>query len=61
MSKVWLITGSSLGFGRTLAEAVLAHGDQLVATARNPQQLADLRAKYGKAREYDSSGWKKSA
>jgi NAD(P)-dependent dehydrogenase (short-subunit alcohol dehydrogenase family) len=48
MPKVWLITGSSRGFGRTLAEAVLAHGDQLVATARNPQQLADLRAKYGK-------------
>jgi NAD(P)-dependent dehydrogenase (short-subunit alcohol dehydrogenase family) len=42
MSKVWLITGSSRGLGRSIAEAVRAHGDQLVATARSPQQLADL-------------------
>jgi NAD(P)-dependent dehydrogenase (short-subunit alcohol dehydrogenase family) len=47
MSKVWLITGSSRGFGRSLAEAVLAKGDQLVATARKPEQLADLAARYG--------------
>jgi NAD(P)-dependent dehydrogenase (short-subunit alcohol dehydrogenase family) len=42
MSKVWLITGSSRGLGRALAEAVLAEGHRLVATARNPSQLADL-------------------
>lgn len=42
MSRVWLITGSARGLGRAIAEAVLAHGDYLVATARNPQQLADL-------------------
>jgi NAD(P)-dependent dehydrogenase (short-subunit alcohol dehydrogenase family) len=47
MSKVWLITGSSRGFGRALAEAVLDGGDKLVATARNPAQLADLVARYG--------------
>ncbi|MFC5451253.1 oxidoreductase [Paenibacillus aestuarii] len=47
MSKVWLITGSSRGFGRSLAEAVLAKGDQLVATARKPEQLADLADRYG--------------
>src|SRR5260370_18616445 len=47
MSKVWLITGSSRGFGRSLAEAVLAHGDCLVATARNPEQLSDLVTRYG--------------
>ncbi|MGH6940271.1 oxidoreductase [Hypericibacter sp.] len=47
MSKVWLITGSSRGLGRMLAEAVLAHGDNLVATARNPAQLADLVERYG--------------
>ena len=35
MSKVWLITGSSRGLGRALAEAVLASGDQVVATARD--------------------------
>jgi NAD(P)-dependent dehydrogenase (short-subunit alcohol dehydrogenase family) len=47
MSKVWFITGSSRGLGRSLAEAVLAHGDLLVATARNPEQLNDLASKYG--------------
>jgi NAD(P)-dependent dehydrogenase (short-subunit alcohol dehydrogenase family) len=47
MSKVWLITGSSRGLGRALAEAVLAAGHKLVATARNPEQLADLVARYG--------------
>src|SRR5712671_5080721 len=46
MSKVWLITGSSRGLGRALAEAVLATGDRLVATARNPAQLADLVERY---------------
>src|ERR1700674_5821858 len=46
MSKVWLITGSSRGLGRRLAEAVLATGDRLVATARNPAQLADLVERY---------------
>lgn len=47
MSKVWLITGSSRGFGRSLAEAVLANGDWLVATARRPEQIADLAERYG--------------
>jgi NAD(P)-dependent dehydrogenase (short-subunit alcohol dehydrogenase family) len=47
MSKVWLITGSSRGLGRSLAEAVLAEGNELVATARNPAQLGDLVARYG--------------
>ena len=47
MAKVWLITGSSRGLGRALADAVLAAGHQLVATARNPAQLADLVERYG--------------
>lgn len=47
MSKVWLITGSSRGLGRNLAEAVLAQGDLLVATVRNSEQLADLVSTYG--------------
>ena len=47
MSKVWLVTGSASGLGRDIAEAVLASGDRLVATARNPKQLADLVARYG--------------
>ncbi|MEZ2132092.1 MULTISPECIES: oxidoreductase [unclassified Sinorhizobium] len=47
MTKVWLISGSSRGLGRALAEAVLAAGDRLVATARVPSQLEDLKAQYG--------------
>jgi len=47
MSKVFLVTGSSRGLGRTVAEAVLAAGHQLVASARSPQQLDDLVERYG--------------
>ncbi|WP_276120495.1 SDR family NAD(P)-dependent oxidoreductase [Pararhizobium qamdonense] len=47
MSRTWLITGSANGLGRTIAEAVLRHGDRLVATARNPQQLSALKEQYG--------------
>jgi len=46
MSKVWLVTGSVSGLGRNIAEAVLASGDRLVATARDPRRLADLVQKY---------------
>jgi NAD(P)-dependent dehydrogenase (short-subunit alcohol dehydrogenase family) len=41
-SKVWFITGSSRGFGAELVRAVLAHGDRVVATARQPEQLRAL-------------------
>jgi NAD(P)-dependent dehydrogenase (short-subunit alcohol dehydrogenase family) len=47
MSKVWLVTGSASGLGRNIAEAVLASGDRIVATARDPRRLEDLMAKYG--------------
>jgi NAD(P)-dependent dehydrogenase (short-subunit alcohol dehydrogenase family) len=47
MSKVWLVTGSASGLGRSIAEAVLAFGDRLVATARDPGRLEDLVKKYG--------------
>jgi NAD(P)-dependent dehydrogenase (short-subunit alcohol dehydrogenase family) len=46
MTKTWLITGSSRGFGRELAQAVLDSGDQAVLTARRPEQLDDLVRKY---------------
>ncbi|WP_342376955.1 SDR family NAD(P)-dependent oxidoreductase [Myxococcus stipitatus] len=45
-SKVWLITGSSRGLGRAFAEAALAAGDRVVATARDPGQLQELIARY---------------
>ena len=44
--KVWFITGTSSGFGRALAEEVLAKGDWVVATARKPEVLQDLVEKY---------------
>ena len=47
MSKVWLVTGSGSGLGRNIAQAVLASGDSLLATARDPRQLEDLVQKYG--------------
>src|SRR5215831_4380467 len=47
MSKVWLVTGSASGLGRNIAQAVLASGDRLVATARDLRQLEDLVQKYG--------------
>src|SRR3954469_9870942 len=49
MPKRWLITGSSRGIGRALAEAVLAAGDRVIATARDPAQLDDLAVRYGDA------------
>ena len=43
----WLITGSSRGFGYELAKAALEAGDNVVATARRPGQLAGFAGKYG--------------
>ncbi len=41
-SPAWFITGCSTGFGRELAQQVLAGGGRVAATARDPKQLADL-------------------
>jgi NAD(P)-dependent dehydrogenase (short-subunit alcohol dehydrogenase family) len=43
-SKVWLITGTSSGFGREIALEALARGDRVVATARDPRSLEQLVA-----------------
>ena len=45
--NTWFITGSSRGFGRALATAALKAGDRVVATARKPEQLADLVEQFG--------------
>jgi len=45
--KVWLITGSASGLGRHIVEAALAAGEQVVASARRPEELADLDARRG--------------
>jgi NAD(P)-dependent dehydrogenase (short-subunit alcohol dehydrogenase family) len=47
MSKVWLITGSARGLGREIVEAALRAGERVVATARDPHQLAELLTRYG--------------
>ncbi|HEY5398185.1 MAG TPA: SDR family NAD(P)-dependent oxidoreductase [Trebonia sp.] len=47
MSQVFFLTGSSRGLGRKIAEAVLAAGHELVATARQPASLSDLAEQYG--------------
>ena len=46
MSKVWLISGCSTGFGREIALAALAHGDRVAATARRLQSIEDIVADY---------------
>ncbi|WP_184546500.1 oxidoreductase [Mucilaginibacter sp. FT3.2] len=46
MEKIWFITGSSRGLGRSLTAAVLAKGDKVAATARNPAQLKDFEDQY---------------
>jgi NAD(P)-dependent dehydrogenase (short-subunit alcohol dehydrogenase family) len=44
MARAWLITGASSGFGRAIADAALARGDSVAATARRTDALADLDA-----------------
>src|ERR687891_341497 len=41
-SSVWFITGASSGLGRALTETTLERGHRVVATARDPEALADL-------------------
>ena len=45
--KVWFITGTSKGFGRVWAEAALARGDRVAATARDVKSLDPLVERYG--------------
>lgn len=48
MDRTWFVTGSSRGLGRALADAVVAAGERLCATARDPATLADLADAGGK-------------
>ena len=45
--RTWLITGISSGFGRHLTQQLLARGDRVVGTVRNPDAADDLKARYG--------------
>lgn len=59
MSKqlVWLITGTSSGFGRDLAIAALNRGDKVIATARGRSlaKLADLKNQGADVLELDAT------
>ncbi|NRP70182.1 putative oxidoreductase [Ensifer psoraleae] len=44
MAQTWFITGCSTGFGRALAQHVIALGHNVVVTARDATQVADLSA-----------------
>ncbi len=37
---VWMITGTSQGFGHELVRAALQRGDSVIATSRNPRKVA---------------------
>lgn len=46
MSKVWLITGCSTGFGRELAKEVLKAGYKAGVASRNTDDVKDIIAEY---------------
>lgn len=45
-SRVWLVTGTSSGFGRRLVTSALQRGDRVIATARSLDKLQDLVASH---------------
>jgi NAD(P)-dependent dehydrogenase (short-subunit alcohol dehydrogenase family) len=47
MTRTWIVTGSSRGFGRELVKAALEGGDRVLATARRPEEVDDLVQEYG--------------
>lgn len=46
MSKTWLITGVSSGFGYEMTKQLLEAGDIVVGTVRNHKKVEDLMKKY---------------
>ncbi|KAK1231811.1 hypothetical protein PQX77_005025 [Marasmius sp. AFHP31] len=48
MSRVWFITGTSTGLGKSLLELVLKSGERVVATSRDPSSHASLTTTYSK-------------
>lgn len=47
MAKVWLITGSGSGLGRSIAEAGIATGNNVVAGSRRLEELNALVERHG--------------
>jgi NADP-dependent 3-hydroxy acid dehydrogenase YdfG len=48
--KIWLITGISSGLGKALAQAVMANGDFVIGTLRQPAQVEAFN------RDHDGKG-----
>jgi len=48
-NRIWFITGASRGFGRSFAQAALAAGDRVAATARDTSSLEELVGDHGDA------------
>jgi NAD(P)-dependent dehydrogenase (short-subunit alcohol dehydrogenase family) len=46
-TRTWFITGVNSGFGRELAQQLLARGDRVAGTVRREGSVDDLRAQYG--------------
>jgi len=46
--KTWFITGASRGFGALIASRALQAGDNVVATARDPQKIVDALGNHPK-------------
>ncbi|KAJ6622705.1 hypothetical protein B0H10DRAFT_2162707 [Mycena sp. CBHHK59/15] len=49
-SRVWLVTGTSSGLGNALVKEILAAGERVIATLRNPALLQDLEAEFPRER-----------
>jgi NAD(P)-dependent dehydrogenase (short-subunit alcohol dehydrogenase family) len=45
--QTWFITGVNSGFGRHMAEQLLARGDGVAGTVRNLSAMDELKARYG--------------
>ena len=46
MTRTWLITGVSSGFGRELTTQLLDRGDRVLGTVRDASKITDLAEKY---------------
>jgi NAD(P)-dependent dehydrogenase (short-subunit alcohol dehydrogenase family) len=47
MNKIWLVTGISSGLGKALTEVIMAKGDFLIGSFRNPAQTNEFNSLHG--------------
>src|SRR3989338_4150871 len=52
-NRVWLIIGTSTGFGREFVKSALARGEKVIATARNLDKIKDLKELGAKTLQLD--------